>query len=80
MVSNLGSLFIQSDCSMIEINPLVETTGGDIVALDAKVSFDENASFRHPEWEGLRDYDEEEERSRSGQRRPVFPTSNLMAI
>ena len=61
MVSNLGSLFIQSDCSMIEINPLVETTGGDIVALDAKVSFDENASFRHPEWEGLRDYDEEEE-------------------
>ncbi len=61
VVSRLGSLFIESDCSMIEINPLVETSDQDIVALDAKVSFDENASFRHPEWDDLRDYGEEEE-------------------
>ena len=61
MVSRLGSLFIESDCSMIEINPLVETSDQDIIALDAKVSFDENASFRHPEWDDLRDYGEEEE-------------------
>ena len=48
------------DCSVIEINPLVVTAGGDIVALDAKVSFDDNALFRHPELEKLRDEAEED--------------------
>jgi len=46
---------------MIEINPLVRTEGGRMVALDAKVSFDDNALFRHPEWENIRDLSEEEE-------------------
>ncbi|DAC14438.1 MAG TPA: succinate--CoA ligase subunit beta, partial [Candidatus Poseidoniales archaeon] len=54
-------LFIDSDCSMIEINPLVRTASGDMIALDAKVSFDDNALFRHPEWENVRDLSEEEE-------------------
>jgi succinyl-CoA synthetase beta subunit len=46
---------------MIEINPLVRTESGSMVALDAKVSFDDNALFRHPEWENIRDLSEEEE-------------------
>ena len=62
MLSSLYHLFISKDCSMVEINPLVRTPDDDIVALDAKVSFDENASFRHPEiFEELRDLGEEEE-------------------
>ena len=60
LVVSLGNLFIDSDCSMIEINPLVRTEDGGMVALDAKVSFDDNASFRHPEWEDIRDFSEEE--------------------
>ena len=41
--------FVALDCSIIEINPLVVTGAGDVVALDAKVSFDDNALYRHPE-------------------------------
>jgi len=61
MLSRLVELFIEKDCSMIEINPLVRTSQGDMVALDAKLSFDENASFRHPWREELRDLSEESE-------------------
>ena len=61
----LGSLytcFVENDCAMVEINPLVRTEDDGIVALDAKVSFDENASFRHAAtWDELRDLSEEEE-------------------
>ncbi len=46
---------------MIAINPLVRTQSGSMVALDATVSFDDNALFRHPEWENIRDLSEEEE-------------------
>ena len=61
MIRSLYNLFISKDCSMIEINPLVRTTDDVIVALDAKVSFDGNAAFRHPDiFEGLRDLSEEE--------------------
>jgi len=52
-------LFTEKDCSMIEINPLVRDGNGSMVALDAKVSFDENAAFRHPWREDLRDISEE---------------------
>jgi succinyl-CoA synthetase beta subunit len=52
--------FLAEDCSMLEINPLVVSTGGSIVALDAKVLLDDNAEIRHPEWEKLRDTDEED--------------------
>jgi len=52
--------FIELDCAIVEINPLVVTKTGDVVALDAKVSFDDNALFRHPEIEELRDEAEED--------------------
>jgi succinyl-CoA synthetase beta subunit len=48
------------DCAIVEINPLVVTGAGDVVALDAKVSFDDNALYRHPELEKLRDEAEED--------------------
>src|SRR5208283_4832247 len=48
------------DCSIVEINPLVVTADGSVVALDAKISFDDNALYRHPEAEKLRDESEED--------------------
>ena len=61
MIGKLASIFTDKDCSMIEINPLVRNGEGSMVALDAKVSFDDNAAFRHP-WRGnLRDFSEESE-------------------
>ena len=54
--------FISSDCSMVEINPLVLTKGGEVLALDAKFSFDDNALFRHPDIVALRDIGEEDPR------------------
>ncbi len=56
----LYRLFIQRDCSLVEINPLVLTGGGTLLALDAKINFDDNALFRHPENESLRDLSSEE--------------------
>ena len=61
MIGQLERMFVERDCSMIEINPLVRTEGGIMVALDSKVSFDDNASFRHPWRAELRDLSEEEE-------------------
>jgi succinyl-CoA synthetase beta subunit len=52
--------FVDSDCSMAEINPLVLTKTGDVLALDAKMGFDDNALFRHPEVRELRDLNEED--------------------
>ena len=52
--------FLELDCAIVEINPLVVTGAGDIVALDAKVSFDDNALYRHPDIEKLRDEAEED--------------------
>ncbi len=52
--------FVKLDCAVIEINPLVVTGAGTLVALDAKLSFDDNALFRHPELEELRDEAEED--------------------
>lgn len=56
---SLYKLYIEKDCSIVEINPLVTTKNGDIIALDAKLNFDDNALFRHPEIEALRDITEE---------------------
>ena len=61
MLNSLSKMFVEKDCSMIEINPLVRSESGEMIALDAKVSFDENASFRHPWMEEMRDHSEEEE-------------------
>ena len=52
--------FVDLDCDLVEVNPLILTDGGEILALDAKVSLDTNGFFRHPEFEGFRkDFDEE---------------------
>jgi succinyl-CoA synthetase beta subunit len=59
-VAAMYEAFTALDCAVIEINPLVVTGAGDIVALDAKVSFDDSALFRHPELEKLRDEAEED--------------------
>ncbi|MCC7016565.1 MAG: ADP-forming succinate--CoA ligase subunit beta [Rhodospirillales bacterium] len=52
--------FTELDCSIVEINPLVVTAAGEVVALDAKMNFDDNALFRHPDVAGLRDENEED--------------------
>ncbi len=59
MLHRLYTFFIANDCDLVEINPLVLTKDERIVALDAKVTFDGNALFRHPELAALRDLDEE---------------------
>ncbi len=56
----LYTAYIDLDCSMLEINPLVVTAEEQVLALDAKVNFDDNALYRHPTLEGLRDKDEED--------------------
>jgi succinyl-CoA synthetase beta subunit len=56
----LAEVFCQLDCSLAEINPLVNTTDGKVLALDAKINFDPNALFRHAEIEELRDLHEED--------------------
>src|SRR5580704_5822920 len=56
---SLYRAFIETDASLLEINPLIVTGDGRLVALDAKVNFDDNALFRHPEFAQLRDVDEE---------------------
>ncbi|MEO5340113.1 MAG: ADP-forming succinate--CoA ligase subunit beta [Magnetococcus sp. MYC-9] len=56
----LYNAFVSSDASLVEINPLVVTKSGDIMALDAKMNFDDNALFRHKEIAELRDFNEED--------------------
>ncbi len=60
LLEGLYDCFIKEDASLLEVNPLVVTGDGDVVALDGKMSMDDNASFRHPEWVELRDTDEED--------------------
>jgi len=60
-LQNLYKLFVEKDCSMVEINPLVITKTGDVTALDAKIGFDDNALFRHPDVLAFRDLNEEAE-------------------
>ena len=54
-------MYVDTDCSLLEINPLVITGDGELVALDSKINFDSNAAFRHKDWEEMRDLSEEEE-------------------
>jgi len=60
MLKNLYRLLIDLDCSLVEINPLVITSDQKIIALDAKVNFDDNALFRHKDLMELRDINEED--------------------
>ncbi|MEE9276294.1 MAG: ADP-forming succinate--CoA ligase subunit beta [bacterium] len=59
-VTNLYRFYDEMDCSLVEINPLVQTGDGRILALDAKVNFDDNALYRHEDVAALRDLDEED--------------------
>jgi succinyl-CoA synthetase beta subunit len=59
-ITAMYNAFNALDCSIVEINPLVVTGAGDVLALDAKVNFDDNALFRHKDVEALRDPDEED--------------------
>ena len=61
MLGKMYDMFVSQDCAMVEINPLVKTEDDDIIALDSKISFDENAEFRHKYWADLRDLTEEED-------------------
>ncbi|HXX36503.1 MAG TPA: ADP-forming succinate--CoA ligase subunit beta [Thermodesulfobacteriota bacterium] len=59
IILNLYKAFYEKDCLLAEINPLVLTTGGELIALDAKMNFDDNGLFRHKEIAALRDIHEE---------------------
>jgi succinyl-CoA synthetase beta subunit len=59
MMTALYQAFVATDASLLEINPLIVTSAGDLVALDAKLNFDDNALFRHADIKELRDLDEE---------------------
>ena len=61
MMKKLGELFLNTDASMIEINPLITDDKGTVIALDAKMMLDDNALFRHPELAELRDMDSEDQ-------------------
>jgi succinyl-CoA synthetase beta subunit len=60
LIRNLFRLYLAKDCALVEINPLVVTTDGRVLALDAKLSFDDNALYRHQELVALRDVNEED--------------------
>ena len=60
LLKNLYNAFVETDMSLLEINPLVLTGDRELICLDAKVNFDDNALFRHPDIEELRDPDEED--------------------
>jgi succinyl-CoA synthetase beta subunit len=60
VLQGLYKTFIACDCSMLEINPLVITAEENLICLDAKFGFDDNAVFRHPKLSDMRDYDEED--------------------
>jgi succinyl-CoA synthetase beta subunit len=62
LFDGLYRTFIACDCSMVEVNPLIITPEGEVLALDAKFSFDDNALYRHPELVALRDITEEDPR------------------
>ena len=59
-VTAMYKAFVELDCSIVEINPLVVTGAGDVIALDAKMNFDDNALYRHKDVEEMRDEDEED--------------------
>ena len=61
LIKSIYKMFIEKDASLVEINPLILTKDNKIVCLDAKMKFDDNALFKHPEIIDLRDLNEEEE-------------------
>ena len=71
LMASLYRAVLEEDCSMLEINPLVVLKNGDVMALDAKISFDDNAEFRHKSWAELQDKDARRTRSSSRRRTPA---------
>ncbi len=55
ILMRLYRLFMETDASLAEINPFVVTDSGDLIAIDSKINFDDNAIFRHPDYEGMKD-------------------------
>ncbi|MGH9165725.1 MAG: ADP-forming succinate--CoA ligase subunit beta [Acidimicrobiales bacterium] len=64
VLASLYRCFVDGDADLVEVNPLVLTAGGDVLALDAKVTLDDNAAFRHPEWDELRGFEVLDDRER----------------
>jgi succinyl-CoA synthetase beta subunit len=64
VLEKLYRCYVEGDADLVEINPLILTPDGRVHALDAKVTLDDNAAFRHPEWDEFRDIDELDERER----------------
>ncbi|MCP4400800.1 MAG: ADP-forming succinate--CoA ligase subunit beta [bacterium] len=62
IMKNLYRCYVENDASLAEINPLVTTGAGEVIALDAKMNFDDNALYRHPDFEALRDPTEDEKK------------------
>lgn len=62
VIKNLYTMFLKYDFSLLEINPLIVTGEHELIAIDGKMNFDDNALYRHPDIEVLRDFDEEDER------------------
>lgn len=60
ILKKLAKLFVENDCTLAEINPLIQSKDGSVIALDAKLDFDENGLFRHPSFQELRDLNEED--------------------
>jgi succinyl-CoA synthetase beta subunit len=60
LIDGLAKLYWEKDCSLVEINPLIISKDGKLIALDAKIGFDDNATFRHPDIMALRDLAEED--------------------
>ena len=61
-IKNMYDMFIKTDATQVEINPLVETSKGEVMCVDAKINFDDNAAFRQKEIFALRDYTQEDQR------------------
>lgn len=61
-VRKLYNLFIEKDATLVEVNPMIETPEGDVVSIDAKINFDDNAEFRQPEIFAMRDTSQEDPR------------------
>jgi succinyl-CoA synthetase beta subunit len=64
LLQDLYRCYVEGDADLVEINPLTLAPDGSLHALDAKVTLDDNAAFRHPEWDEFRDIDELDERER----------------
>jgi len=62
VLAGLAELFVREDCSLVEINPLIVSGDGDLLALDAKINIDDNALYRHKDLQGMRDITQEDPR------------------